>query len=91
MLLCELDLAMGAVRLLASTAEAAYELDLDPQRMRDGALKGIVDVRRFISADKVLHLQAEIAKHYPKAAKEFAALFYTNLVEDLHVSGPTGP
>lgn len=83
-LLSELDVAQGAMKILTATSEAAYELNLDAEEMRDAALRGIVDVRRFLSADKLLALQAELTKRSPKAGKDFAGMLYSNIFDEMH-------
>lgn len=84
LLLCKLDLADGSAKLLAAAGEVACQLDLDLERMRESALRGVVDMRRFVSADELLRIRFTLEKHFPKAARRFADLLYTDVVETLH-------
>lgn len=71
LLLAKQDLTEGAIMILRASASAAFELNLDAARVREGALQGIADIQRFIGPDELTRIHKEIGKHFPTAGKIF--------------------
>jgi hypothetical protein len=84
LLLAKQDIGKGAVHILRATGEAAYELLLDPVRMRESTLQGIADMQRFVGPEEISRVRGEISRHFPAAGKEFLISIRRAVLEALH-------